>query len=254
MTTQNTYQNNDLITALKGIGFSKNEALVYLACLELGSSSIWDIAKKSGIKRPTCYVILDELIWKGHASSTNDGKRSIYSVDSPKQLLRAVERRQTRFAETINQLEGLASKSPQKPTVRLYEGISGVMEAYNLSLELPKNSEIFIYGTAEVKVSYSEFITEYLKNRVKKGIIARALLPDNEINRQVLALDKQELRQTRFLPQDKFDPQTEINVFSDTITYIAHSEKEPFGTVIESQSLATLEKQRFNLLWDLAKG
>src|SRR3989344_5825627 len=124
---------DELITTLKGIGLAKNEAAVYLACLELGPSSIWDIAKKSGIKRPTCYVILDELIWKGHASSTNDGKRTIYSVNSPKQLLRAVELRFTRFSNAIGQLEGLASKNPQKPVVSLYEGVNGIAEAYDKS-------------------------------------------------------------------------------------------------------------------------
>ncbi len=247
-----TTQNSDLIASLRGIGLSKNEAVVYLAVLELGQASIWEIAKKSGIKRPTCYVLLEELAFKGYASNSNDGKRVLYSVSSPKQLLQAVERRQERFVKSLAQLEGVASKSPQKPIVRLYEGVSGVVEAYNLSLEQPKGQEILIYGTAQVQISYEEFITDYLKNRVKKGIMARAILPDNELNRQVLGQDKEQLRQTRFLPQDKFDPATEINVFSDTITYIAHSESEPFGTVIESASLAALEKQRFELLWGLA--
>jgi sugar-specific transcriptional regulator TrmB len=247
-----TTQNDDLIASLRAVGFSTNEALVYLATLELGQASIWEIAKKSGIKRPTCYVLLEELAFRGFASSANDGKRVIYSVSSPKQLLQAVERRQERFIKSLAQLEGVASKSPQKPTVRLYEGVSGVMEAYNLSLEQPKGNEILIYGTAQVQISYGEFIAEYLKKRVKKGISARALLPDKELSRQVMLKDKAELRQTRFLPENKFDPTTEINVFGESITYIAHSEKEPFGTVIESSSLARLEKQRFELLWDLA--
>lgn len=246
-------QNYEAVTALQAAGFSNNEALVYLAALELGPSTVWDIAKKSGVKRPTCYILLEELALKGHATSVNDGKRTIYSVSSPKQLLRAVERRHDRFLASFNQLEGIASKSPSKPIVRLFEGISGVMEAYNLSLDQPKGSEILIYGTAQVQISYSDFINDYLKNRVKRNITARALLPDNELNRQVVATDKAQLRETRFLDQTKFDPHTEINVFGDTIVYIAHSEQEPFATVIESLSLADVEKQRFNLIWELGK-
>lgn len=247
-----TTQNSDLLISLQGIGLSKNEALVYLASLELGPSTVWDISKKSGIKRPTCYVLLEELAFKGHATSVNDGKRTIYSVSSPKQLLRAVERRQDRFINSINQLEGIASKSPQKPTVRLFEGVAGVTESYNLSLEQPRGGEILIYGTAQIRITYSNFINEYLEKRVEKGIWARAILPDNELNRAVLLQDKAEMRQCRFLPHDKFDPNTEINLYGDVIQYIAHSEKEPFATMIESPSLAKLEKQRFELLWDLA--
>lgn len=248
-----TTLNEELLANLRGIGFSKNEAAVYLACLELGPAAIWNIAKTSGLKRPTCYVLLEELVLKGYASSINDGKRTIYSVSSPKQLLRAVERRHERFSSSINQLEGIASKSPQKPIVRLFEGLAGVMESYNLSLEQPKGSEILIYGTAQIRLTYSDFINEYLKKRVAKGISARALLPDNELSREVLLHDEAEMRQCRFLPQDKFDPVTEINIFGDVINYIAHSEREPFATMIESPSLAKLEKQRFELLWELAK-
>ncbi len=247
-----TTQNNDLLGVLQGIGFTKNQALVYLAALELGAATVWDIAKKSEIKRPTCYVILEELALKGLATSVNDGKRTIYSVSSPKQLLRAVERRQERFISSITQLEGIASKSPQKPVVRLFEGVAGVNESYNMSLQLPAGSEILIYGTAQIRITYKDFINEYLNNRVKRGIRARAILPDNELNREVILHDEAELRQSRFLSQDKFDPNTEINIYSDVIHYIAHSEREPFATMIESSSLAKLEKQRFELLWNLA--
>jgi HTH-type transcriptional regulator, sugar sensing transcriptional regulator len=249
-----TTQNNDLILALKGAGLNKNEATIYLTCLELGPSSIWDIAKKSGIKRPTCYVILDELTWKGLASSTFDGKRTIYSVDSPKQLLRTVERRQERLTQSLSQLEAVASKSPQKPVVRLYEGVQGVMEAYNNTLDRPKGSEILIYGTALVEVNYKEFINDYIANRVKKGISTRVILADTPENRQIATRNSGELRETRFLPEEQFNPTVEVNISGDSIAYIAHSETEPFATVIENATLAQEEKQRFNLLWNSAQG
>lgn len=248
-----TTQFDELITALKGVGLSKNEAAVYLANLELGPCSIWDLSKKSGIKRPTCYVILDDLILRGYASSTNDGKRTIYSVVSPKQLLRTAERRYESLQASITQLDALASKSPSKPIVRHYEGIQGVIEAYNLSLDQPKGGEILIYGTAEFKVSYGDFIPKYIENRTKKNLSVRAILPENAYNREILDTDEKYLRQTRFFPVDKFGQQTEINIFLDTIVYIAHSETEPFATVIENATLAQEEKQRFNLLWELAK-
>jgi hypothetical protein len=122
-----------------------------------------------------------------------------------------------------------------------------------LSLDQPKGSEFFIYGTAEVKKSYGDFIHRYIETRVKKGIRVRSILPDNEYNRDILKTDKDHLRETRFLPADKFGLHTEMNVFQDTITYIAHSEKQPFATVIENQTLADEERQRFELLWTIAK-
>lgn len=248
-----TTTNSDILSTLEGVGLHENEARVYLAALELGPSSIWDIAKKSAIKRPTCYVLMDNLIFKGFASSTFDGKRHIYSVSSPKQLLAAFNRRQEKLKKTLNQLEGLASKSSFKPNIRLYEGKAGVMEVYNLTLDLPKEEEILIYGNVSVETSYQDFIAEYLKNRVKKKIRVKAILPDTPENRKIVTRDKKELRQTRFFSADQFKQKTEVNIFDNSIAYIAHSEDEPFATIVENSTLAEEEKNRFDLLWQIAR-
>lgn len=248
-----TTQISDLIEALKGIGLNENEAGVYIAALELGPSSVWDISKKARVKRPTCYVILDEMVFRGYASKTHDGKRAIFSVLSPKQLAYRLQKRQESFRNFLTQFEAIQSRIPQKPNIRLFEGIEGIKQAYLLTLEQPRNSEILIYGTAAVKTLLSEFINNYLNERVKKKIRVRAILADIPQNREVLKLDKKELRQTKFLPKEKFDPNLEINIFGDTIIYIAHSEKQPFATVIESATIVKTEKEIFELVWQNSK-
>lgn len=245
--------NSDLTGVLRGIGFSDNEGLVYLACLELGEASIWDIAKKSGVKRTSCYVLLDELALKGYASHATDGRRTLYSVVGPRQLFRAVERRHERFASSLSQLEALASRALSKPQVRLFEGLAGIQEAYAMTLEGPKGGEILIYGTEEVEGRYPEFIGEYLAARVKKGISVRAILPDTPKNRSLLERDAGELRRTRFLPPEEYGQRTEVNVLGDAVLYIAHSEKEPFATVFGSPALARDERQRFEVIWKAAR-
>lgn len=237
---------------LRGAGLDENQALLYLTCLELGPSSIWDISKKSGIKRPTCYVILDELIFRAFASKSHDGRRTIYSVITPRQLQVRLERRYEKFKLATSQLEAIGSKTPQKPKIQLFEGISGVKQAYEMTLNQPGGSEILIYGTAKVQELIPNFIADYLKERTKLGIKVRALLADVPENRSVIVRDPQELRETRFLEQKFFDPNLEVNVFAGKVIYIAHSEKEPFATVIENQTIANHEKQRFEIEWNMA--
>lgn len=238
--------------ALQGIGFQEDEATVYLAALELGPSSVWDIAKKSGLKRPTCYLILDDLVSKGYASQSHDGRRTLYSVISPTQLLTRMRQRQERLERHLAELEAIGSTSPQKPSVRLFEGVAGVEQAYRLTFDLPEGDEILTYGTASVIDLLPHFIPDYIQRRAKRDIRMRAILPDTPANRAVAARDNKELRETRLLPAEHFDPHLEVNQFGTTITYIAHSEREPFATVIESPTIARLEKQRFELIWHQA--
>lgn len=248
-----TTLNKEVSTILQTTGFSENEASIYLNLLEFGQSSIWDISKRTKIKRPTCYIILNELLIKGFANSYYDGKRMIFSVVTPKQLNHSINFRFKKFQKILPQLEGIASKSVNKPGVQLYEGREGIIEVYNLSLDQQNSSEILIYGTSQVETGYKDFIDEYIKNRVAKKITARVILADTPDNRKTSQRDKRALRKTRFLDPNKFQQSTEINIFQDMIAYIAHSEKEPFATVIESSTLAEEERSRFNLLWDIAK-
>jgi len=57
-----------MLTQLKHIGLSNNEAKVYLAMLELGPSPVLDIAAKAAINRPTTYVQIELLKKKGLVS------------------------------------------------------------------------------------------------------------------------------------------------------------------------------------------
>ncbi len=51
-----------MIDALSKIGLTEGETTVYLALLELGSSTTWNITKKSGISGSKVYEVLDRLI------------------------------------------------------------------------------------------------------------------------------------------------------------------------------------------------
>lgn len=248
-----TVKNTHLIEILRGVGLNSNEASIYLAILQSGLSSVWDISKTTFIKRPTCYVILDDLTLRGFAFKTNDGKRTLYSVLSPKKLMLKVQHRFERFNQSITELNALASKSPEKPQTRTYEGVEGLMQVYNLSLVLNKNQEILTYGTAQLARKLTQLAPSYIADRVKQGIHIRTILANTVDDQAIIDRDRKELRETRFLSREQFNPNLEVNIFGNTIAYIVHSEKEPFITVIENSALADFERQKFELLWSLTE-
>ena len=242
-----------IVKVLTGVGFSENQALVYLACLKLGTASIWDISLVSGVKRTTCYVVMKDLIIKGMASMSEKTGKAIYSVISPNDLFFNLKIKQNKLVDSMHELNALTSKSHSKPHVRMFEGVGGVEQAYRLTLNLPEDSEILIYGTPEVYVRYQNMINDYVKLRVSKKIKVRAIISDTPLGREVIKEDEKILRQTRLLSKDIFDQQTEMNILSDSIIYIAHSEDEPFATIVENSTLTKEERNRFEILWRIAQ-
>ena len=50
---------------LEEIGLSEKEANVYLAILKVGRGTAYKIARLAGVKTPTTYLMLDDLLKKG---------------------------------------------------------------------------------------------------------------------------------------------------------------------------------------------
>jgi sugar-specific transcriptional regulator TrmB len=64
--------------AIQSLGFGDKEARVYLALLEMGIGSAISVSVRAKIKRPTAYVILDELIQKGAVIVIPRSKKKLY--------------------------------------------------------------------------------------------------------------------------------------------------------------------------------
>jgi len=51
----------DINKILRNLGLNEKEAKIYLACLELGSATVQEVAQKSSIKRTNIYNLLGSL-------------------------------------------------------------------------------------------------------------------------------------------------------------------------------------------------
>lgn len=81
-------QINNMLDEMRQLGFSEYEAKCYLALFERSSLSVNEIAKLSGIPRPSAYDVLDKLTAKGLVSITS-GKTKRFAVSNPR-LLREI--------------------------------------------------------------------------------------------------------------------------------------------------------------------
>ena len=73
----------NLNEVIEKIGLSKKEAKVYLALLRIGQSSASLIAKNSGLKRPTTYLILEDLRKRGFVLKMPGNKKQMFISKSP---------------------------------------------------------------------------------------------------------------------------------------------------------------------------
>jgi sugar-specific transcriptional regulator TrmB len=99
------------IDKLSTIGLTKKEADLYLAALESGISSITELAKLANIKRPTAYLILEDLLNKNLLIPSPVGKNIHYIAGDPIILAKDLELKRTILANLLPELKNLYKNS-----------------------------------------------------------------------------------------------------------------------------------------------
>lgn len=238
---------------LQQIGLSDKEAKVYFASLELGSNTASEISKKAGVNRPTTYTIIEKLIKKGLMSTFEKGKKTLFQVEDPKQLLRLLKEQEENtkikgeeFKRYLPELETLFNLAEEKPKVRYFEGKEGIISIREDYLKAKNKNIIGFYTKDDEKAVFSEKEREesYLR-RIRRGIKFKLIYTSKDGPSKTRRL----LIQSRFVPYDKFRLSSSVFIYDNKIAVVALRGKL-MGIIIENKEIAETLKSIFNLAWE----
>lgn len=234
---------------LEKLNLTDREADVYVALLELGETTIERISKKSKIKRTTVYDVIKSLKEKGLVGSVRHKKRALYYAEDPRILGNQLEEKKTVLNNILPQLLSLANFIDKKPDIKFFEGIEGIKNVYQDTLNFPE-SEILMWGSTDIHEYFdNDFMwTYYVPKRIEKKIWMRAIGQDLEAVRKIRAEDSKHLRQTRFHSHSDMPFDVEINLYGKRKIGIM-SFKEQIGLIIESEKIFNTLKSIFELNW-----
>jgi len=243
----------DIKQALKQIGIDSKKADVYLACLEMGGATAYLIAKKAGLKRPTVYDIVNQLMKEGLAYKSIKGNIKYFSPADPEVLIKKLKEKEVLAKEILPQLQNLYNSPQTKPFIRYFEGEEGIKEMYEDSLRsLKKGEEILAYVGDDTLKNMPEYADDYIKRRVEKNIRLRGIYKSFPEILKYIQSNQSQLRETRVLDEEYFPVSNETNIYKNKIA-IASYGTEMFGMIIESAEIARSQKAIFELAWRGAK-
>ena len=239
----------ELKAQLQQLDLSSKKADVYLACLELGASSVMEIAKKAGIKRTTAYDILLDLAQKGLVSETSKGKKRLFVGEDPEKMLKNLQSKERMLSEILPLLKSVYYVKGVKPKIRYHEGLEGLKETYNDTLKY--TGEMLAFASEDVvKILGNDWAYCYIKKRVKNNLRVRAIMPASEtISRDYFAREPEHLRVSKLVDPKKYPFLMEINIYGHSKVSLMSS-KEQLGLVIESTEIYNTMKLIFELVWD----
>lgn len=231
---------------LKNLGFSDNEAKVYLAALETGLAAAQDIADKAKLKRTTTYSVLDVLVEKGFILKTQKEGKNRYVAESPDNLIGIFENYQKELKKALPELKAIYNIKQIKPKVLFFEGKPGIKKIYYDTIE-EKPDVILEWNTPEIYETFPDFIPEYLNLRRGKGIRARRIGPDDVNYQERKKNDKEDMSITKLLPIEEYNIPVEINIYNNKVAFMSYGDE--MGLVIESKVIADAMRTIYKLFW-----
>lgn len=239
------------------LGFGDKEARVYLALLELGPSTTTDIARIAKINRTTTYPILEALAKEGLVNFVGETKIQRFVAESPDKVVSLLEDKVRKDQESLKKAQHLLPELfsvynfKQKPRVKFYEGIEGLKEAFESTLNAKGEILAYAVGTDMYDALGEEYFKNYFKRRTQKGIRVRVIAPDDSDSKLVIRNDVDELRESMLIPHKDFYFSIETNIYNNCV--MTASWREKFAVIIESAEIANFHKKMFELAWLGAK-
>lgn len=234
---------------LEQLGITGKKADVYLATLELGSATTIEIAKKSGIKRTTCYDILLDLKKDGIVTESRKKNKRLFVGIDPEKILKKLKEKEKKFMDILPELKSIYNIKKGKPKISFYEGIQGLADVSNDTLNY-KGPILAFAGKEIFKVMGQTWTENYWKQRRLRNIHVKAIVPKTDIIiREVVKNNIRDLRTTKLVDVDKYPFSIEIDIYGNQkVAFISYNEE--VAVIIEAKEIYNTMRSIFELLWD----
>ncbi|MBW2977780.1 hypothetical protein KY331_02960 [Candidatus Woesearchaeota archaeon] len=237
---------------LEDLGLTQAEIKVYVALLEIGSSTAGKILEKSGLQNSVVHRALNSLIEKGLISFILEGRRKIYKATNPENFHDFIENKRKRFDQILPELKQKQQLSKISTFGEIFKGKKGLSQMY-LTLLNSGSGEYNTFGGGS-QVTYDVMGETWWKNlhakRIARKIPCRQVF-DESIKKFGNQLNKRRLTNIKFLPKEYAQLQETI-IIGDYVG-IAIFTENPYGILIKDKVVAEGYRKQFEILWEKAK-
>ncbi len=246
----------DIKQSLAELGLSAKESEVYLSMLEIGPTSVQEIAKKAGVNRSTTYVMIEALKKHGLVSTFEKGKKIVFVAENPQRLVEVVNEqismlsaKRERVSTALPRLLAIFNNSDEKPKVRFFEGDETIDITRNevMALRVPIWNFFAVDETLLKVASIKEDRRVEYTSKLQNSRVMLAIKPGYTppyIDRSGVEI--------REIDYGTFPFSGEISIAGDRV-YMLTTQGRAMGFIIENREITNLVKAMYEAAWKSGK-
>jgi sugar-specific transcriptional regulator TrmB len=244
-----------MIEQLVQLGFAKNEAIIYLHLVRLGSARASQLIKNTGFHRNIVYDNLAKLEEKGLVTTIVEGSSRLYQINPIENLVENFNAERLRVEDKVIAAEKIKEKlseiqnTEHSSDAKIYRGKNAIRQVLRETI-IPHSSYCVIGAPKKsVEIMGETFWLNY-NIQLKENSIKTYMLFNDELRKYV---EKTKLYRTQIRYMQKhFDNLTEIIIQNNNVITIVWS-SIPTAFVINDEEVAYGYKQHFDMLWKISK-
>ena len=247
--------------ALIKLGLKDQEIKVFLFLLENGEQTAGNLAKRTGLSRPSLYGFVKNLLKLGIIAESQKNGVKIFIPSSKDKVISIVEGQITELEKGKQDIVKIFEQIKlggvtTSPKFQLFEGREGMRNLLNDVL-LYRDIQTMTYWP--IKSIIENVSEEYFKNfnveRIKRKIYVRAIWPQSQIiNIKKLTFmggGDSFFREIRISPKE-IAFSMGYWIYENKVAFIS-SKKESFGFIVESKEFVEMLSSQWELVWNNSK-
>jgi sugar-specific transcriptional regulator TrmB len=238
---------HEIIESLKHLGLTDKESRVYIALLRFTQATVGEIADEAQIKRPTVYVVLDELRKKGLVLKIPHAKKALFQAKTPDELYEQTVSNTNKLSKILPKLRSLNPSS--KPIKTLYfEGVNGIKESLYYRIGDLKDSTTYGFWAKNdggISQPVIDLFNKWSTDISKTNILVSGVTPEHSSTREYVENYKEFYKDLTIAPIEDYNSDISIEVTKEFIRIIDGHEMK--AIIIENPRIMHALKQIFDL-------
>lgn len=239
---------------LMEVGFSKNEAKVYVSLLETGPASATKVAEVSGIHRVNVYDAIEKLKGRGLVGFLQNNGKRVFQASPPDTLLNIPKTMEIKIQNILPQLQLQHQLAASKSEVQIFDGYDFIRNMFLQFLETKEDILDLNCPRFVLQMVAKEFEEIIHKRRAQQKQMMYHVFDKSAVERMKF-LNTLPYTKARYLEHGSEDNVTTSicgDVVAIQVYYENHSQK-PLTIFIRNKQIAEVYRKNFFVIWEKAK-
>lgn len=247
---------------LKGLDVQEDARSIYLALVEHGDLTTLQLSRYASISRTQVYRFLEQLKQRGLVEEIIDAyvtKSRAVGIDGLERLVKEQKEKTKAMSillpEIASYLSGKAGLREDNTKVLYFRGLDGIKHMiWNV---LGAKGECLGYASVDVDdVLGRELAEDWRQEVVTNNIHFRDITSNPDVmkhSNDTRITGYLKLSKTRYIPPKMLTIDHQVDIYNNVIALYSWKEGDVFGVEIHNATIVSLQKQIFNLAWQMAK-